>query len=324
MSRPLRIEYPDAWYHVMNHGRRADKIFLDATDFRTFFELLIASAELWNVRIAAFCLLSNHYHILLQTPDANLSRFMRHVDGVYTQYFNRIHHCDGQLFRGRYKSILVDADSYLLQLVKYIHRNPLKMEGVKTLDYKWSSHRGYVSVEKKWEWLYKDFIFDMLTKDKRYQHRAYQEFMGEEDSGRIREILERLEIPSVLGSKMFIDWVKDRFFQQKHHQEIPGSRVSAPERKRIKRVVCEAYHVDENVLLKSKRGTFNEARNVAIYLSRVLRGDGLDALCKEFQMRRCSSASSAIERMRNEIAKDSQLRERVDKRREELFNKSQT
>jgi hypothetical protein len=213
----------------------------------------------------------------------------------------------------------VDADSYLLQLVRYIHRNPLKMEGVKTLDYKWSSHRGYVSVEKKWEWLYKDFIFDMLTKDKRYQHRAYQEFMGEEDSGRICEILERLEIPAVLGSKIFVDWVKDRFFQQKHHQEIPGSRVLAPERKRIKRVVCEAYHVDENVLLRSKRGTFNEARNVAIYLSRVLRGDRLDELCKEFQMKRCSSASS----MKNEIAKDSRLRKSVDRLREELLNKSQ-
>ena len=102
MSRPLRIEYPNAWYHVMNRGRRAEKIFLNKTDYTTFLELLIESAEIWNVRIAAYCMLPNHYHILLQTPDANLSRFMRHVDGVYTQRFNRSHHYDGQLFRGRY------------------------------------------------------------------------------------------------------------------------------------------------------------------------------------------------------------------------------
>jgi REP element-mobilizing transposase RayT len=114
MSRPLRIEYPDAWYHVMNRGRRAEKIFLKKTDYPTFLELLIESAEIWNVRIAAYCLVPNHYHVLLQTPEANLSRFMRHVDGVYTQRFNRCHHYDGQLFRGRYKFILINADSYHL------------------------------------------------------------------------------------------------------------------------------------------------------------------------------------------------------------------
>ena len=146
MSRPLRIEYPGAWYHVMNHGRRAEKIFVNKEDCEAFIELLIESAEMWNVRIAAYCLLSNHYHILLQTPDANLSRLMRHVDGVYTQYFNRVHQSEGQLFRGRYKSILVDAESYLLQLVRYIHKNPLNAGLVNELwKYTWSSHRGYLS-----------------------------------------------------------------------------------------------------------------------------------------------------------------------------------
>ena len=134
MSRPLRLEYPDAWYHVMNRGGRAEKIFLNKADYSAFLELLVESAEMWNVRIAAYCMVPNHYHILLQTPDANLSRFMRHVDGVYTQRFNRSHHYDGQLFRGRYKSILLDADSYLLQLVRYIHRNPLQAGIVKKLE----------------------------------------------------------------------------------------------------------------------------------------------------------------------------------------------
>jgi len=106
-----------------------------------------------------FFMVLNHYHVLLQTPDANLSRFMHHVDGVYTQRFNRYHHYDGQLFRGRYKSILVDADSYLLQLVRYIHRNPLQSGLANKLEaYKWCSHNGYVSDAKKWNWLHKDFI----------------------------------------------------------------------------------------------------------------------------------------------------------------------
>lgn len=85
MSRPLRIEFPDAWYHVMNRGRRAEDIFLDDEDYNTFFDLLKESVDLWNVRIAAYCLMPNHYHILVQTPGANLSRCMRHIDGVYTR-----------------------------------------------------------------------------------------------------------------------------------------------------------------------------------------------------------------------------------------------
>jgi REP element-mobilizing transposase RayT len=110
----------------MNRGRRAENIFSAKTDYQVFIELLKECSELWNVNISAFCLMPNHYHLLIQTQDANLSRCMRHLNGVYTQRYNRSHHCDGQLFRGRYKSILVDEDSYLLQLVRYIHRNPLR------------------------------------------------------------------------------------------------------------------------------------------------------------------------------------------------------
>lgn len=84
MSRPLRIEYPDAWYHVMNRGRRAENIFLEKKDYIALLDLLLESVEIWNVRIAAYCLMPNHYHILVQTPDANLSRCMRHINGVYT------------------------------------------------------------------------------------------------------------------------------------------------------------------------------------------------------------------------------------------------
>ncbi len=121
MARPLRIQFPDAWYHVMNRGRRGDLIFKDKGDYYAFIDLLKDCVEMWNIRVVAYCLMGNH--ILLQTPDANLSRCMRHINGVYTQYFNRTHGLDGHLFRGRYKSILVDSDSYLLELLRYIHRN---------------------------------------------------------------------------------------------------------------------------------------------------------------------------------------------------------
>ena len=163
MSRPLRIQYPDAWYHVMNRGRRGETIFSEKEDYSGFIDLLKEVVDVYNVRIGAYCLISNHYHLLIQTPDANLSRCMRHLNGVYTQRFNQTHQCDGQLFRGRYKSILLDADSYLLELVRYIHRNPLEAGLVEEVNkYPWSSHKGYLSDSKKWNWLHKDFILSFF------------------------------------------------------------------------------------------------------------------------------------------------------------------
>ena len=110
----------------MNRGRRGENIFADIDDHKAFIALLQETLEIVNLRIAAFCLRSNHYHILVQTPAGNLSRAMRHVNGVYTQRYNRSQNIDGQLFRGRYKSVLVEEDSHLLELLRYIHRNPVR------------------------------------------------------------------------------------------------------------------------------------------------------------------------------------------------------
>ena len=151
MSRPLRIEFPNAWYHIMNRGRRSESIILQKHDYLMFLGLLKQSTELWNIKIAAYCLMTNHYHLLIQTPDANISRVMRHINSIYTQQFNKAHGYDGSIFRGRYKSVLVCADSHLLELVRYIHRNPLRAAMVKKMgDYRWSSYRGYLSYSKTW------------------------------------------------------------------------------------------------------------------------------------------------------------------------------
>jgi REP element-mobilizing transposase RayT len=324
MARPLRIEYPDAWYHVMNRGRRAEHIFLEETDYKSFVELLMESVELWNFRIAAYCLMPNHYHLVVQTPDANLSRCMRHINGIYTQRFNRSHRCDGQLFRGRYKSIVVDADNYLLQLVRYIHRNPIRSAIVERMDsYKWSSHREYLSRGKKWDWLHKGFVLSMLSKDTKQQQRLYKEFMAEEDSEEISQVFEQNKLPSILGRDEFIDGLRDRFFERKTHKEVPESRVLAPEREKIKQVICRIYGVRVEDLLKSKRGTFNEPRSIAIYLTRQLRGENLAEICREYGLSKYSSASSVIERVGTKMSTDRQLRKRVAKIRQ-VLTKSQT
>jgi putative transposase len=319
MSRPLRIEYSDAWYHVMNRGRRGEEIFSDHNHYHYFVQLLQESVRMWKVRIAAFCLMPTHYHLLIQTPEANLSRCMRHIDGVYTQRYNRIHRCDGSLFRGRYKAILIEADSYLLQLLRYIHRNPLRAGRVKDLGaYEWSSHVGYLSNAKRWNWLYKGFALSMLNKERSQQWGDYRRFVSQEDPKGIVRILESRKCPSILGSEGFMRWVKEKFFLGMQHPEIPESRVLAPDVEAIKDTVCEVYEIKRDRLLRVQRGRFNEPRNVAIYLTRELRGATLEEVCRAFHMSRYSSASSAIGRLKVQMARDRQLQRRIEEIREKV------
>jgi REP element-mobilizing transposase RayT len=315
MARPLRIEYANAWYHILNRGRRSERIFADRFDYIGFTDLLFDTSEQWNLRIAAYCLMPNHYHLLVQTPDANISRCMRHIDGVYTQRFNRRHECDGSLFRGRYKSILIEADSYLLTLVRYIHRNPLKAGLSDRLGgYRWSSHRGYLSRAEKWKWLHKDFVLSMLSNKKREQVKSYRQFISAEDDevDEISKVLERKKWPSILGTASFIDKVKKRFFPEKASDEVPQSRELAPTPAQIKTAVCRHYRINNDELLISKRGVFNEPRNVAIYLTRRLRSDSLKQVGEQFRIKKYSSVSSVTERMKTVLAKDRNFRKGVE------------
>jgi len=144
MSRPLRIEYPGAFYHIMNRGRARHRIYRNQADYQRFIHLLSETCAMWAIRVHVYSLMPNHYHLLMETPRGNVSRAMRHLDGVYTQRYNRAHGSDGTLFRGRYKAILIDKDSYLLQVVRYIHLNPIQAKIVREPgDHPWTSHRYY-------------------------------------------------------------------------------------------------------------------------------------------------------------------------------------
>lgn len=126
MPRPTRIEYENAFYHIMNRGRVRQTIFHNNSYYLAFLETLEEASQRFNAVIHAYCLMSNHYHLIVETPLANISRVMRHVNGVYTQRYSRLKKTDGPLFLGRFKAILVDEDAYLLQLSRYIHRKPVE------------------------------------------------------------------------------------------------------------------------------------------------------------------------------------------------------
>ena len=302
MTRPLRIEYPDAWYHVMSRARKGQEAFATVEDCNSFIDIIKDAAEIFNMKIAAYCLMANHYHLLVQTPDANLSRCMRHINGIYTQRYNARNGCDGTLFRGRYKSIVVDADSYLLELVRYIHRNPLRVGIVAKLDdYEWSSHKGYVSKAKKWEWLHKDYILGMFSKDKRSQIISYKRFISSEESAELIHYYSKKNIPSILGDKVFVKLLKDSFLKKKKEKEIPESTKLCPEVIDVKKAVCAYYQIEEADLLISRRGVENEARDFAMYMLRVIRSDRLIKIAEEFNLSNYSSVSTAIERIKRKM-----------------------
>lgn len=323
MARPLRIEYPNAWYHIMNRGRRHEAIFLDSKDYQTFIDLLKAVSDMFKAQIAAYALMPNHYHLLLRTPEANINRIMRHVGGVYTQIFNRRHGHDGQLFRGRYKAILVDESEYLLGLVRYIHHNPLKAGMVKALeDYEWISHCGYLSDDVAWEWLDREPVLREFSDHLDEARNGYRRFMAQDEDKNVEQIFSRLNLPAILGGKDFVSKIKDRFFLTKTNREVPSARRLAPTVQEIVTAVLTIYEVEEATLSVSRRGSTNEPRDVAMYLLRTLCGQPLQQIAEFLSARTYSTVSTTLTRVEKRLAQDEEFRKRVESVRA-LLKKSQ-
>ncbi len=192
----------------MNRGRGRQTIFHDKHYYQTFLETVGEAQQRFNCIIHAYCLMKNHYHLLIQTPEANLGRIMRHINGVYTQRYNRQKKTDGSLFRGRYKAILVDKDAYLLQLSRYIHRNPIETKRplVQQLeDYPWSSYPAYINKAKTPDWLERDKTYQMLGKRQRYQ--AYKNYVLEGIDEDIAQYYNKGNQASIIGSKDFREMI---------------------------------------------------------------------------------------------------------------------
>ena len=316
MARPLRIEYPGAYYHVMNRGLSRRDIFLEDKGRESFLDLLSDISRLWKVEIFAYCLMDNHYHLLLQTPKGGLSRAMRHLDGIYTQRFNRSHHRDGPLFRGRYKAILIDAEEYFLSVVRYIHQSPVMAGVVLDMDrYRWSSHRGYLYKSERPVWLSTQSLLSRFGR-----LREYQEFMHSEVE---REVVDFYEGPyqrPILGDRDFIGWVKERLgHRARVEEEKPESRkVFGLGVEEIARLTATVYGKRLEELRSSRRGEENEARSMAMYLSRTLAGHRHSEIGRVLGLEKTSSVSSACLRMKARVGVDRRIARRAQKIEEKL------
>jgi REP element-mobilizing transposase RayT len=303
----------------MNRGRRRAKIFLDAADYEAFIKVLQEAAAGWNFRISAYCLMTNHYHLLVQTPDGNLARCMRHINGVYTQRFNRRHAKDGQLFRGRYKAVLVADDHHLLEVLRYIHRNPLRAGLVEELQsFPWSSHLGYISTARKWAWLHKDFLLAMFSSQKSKRKSAYLDFVSRSVPAEIARFYALKNLPSILGSAFFKEWVKEKFRDLSQRREIPESRCLAPTAARIIALVRDYFKVKEEDLFVSRRGAENLPRDVAIYLVRQYCRETLAEIGRHFSIDNYSTVSTVVERIKARKEHNRPLRKQLEKIRAKL------
>lgn len=266
MTRPLRIIYAGAWYHVMNRGTARQSIYQN-DDHRHLFLSLLEEVHLrYQAEIHAYCLMGNHYHLLIRTQQPNLDRIMRHIDGLYTQRYNRSLGRDGSLFRGRYKSCLIEAETYLLQTSRYIHLNPVVAKIVtKPEDYRWSSYQYYLNLEPSPSWLTKFNTLQFF--DQNYSHQLYQDYVQENCFE--NKFIKKIKTSAVLGSEFFIKEVT-RFVSKKHRiDDIPMHKelLFTPTLSQIQEEVTDFFGITLEELSVSRSKTTNLPRIIAVYLS---------------------------------------------------------
>lgn len=201
MARPLRIEYEGAVYHVTSRGNAKSDIYLSDADREIFLQALEHVMDRFGWICHAYCLMSNHYHLMIETPQPNLSRGMRQLNGIYTQRFNREHSQVGHVFQGRYKAILVDKDAYLLELSRYIVRNPIAANMVNGVsDWPWSSYLATAGKVKPEPLLHVDWLLSQFGRSKEEARSAYISFVDKDEG---HDVWDQLNGPDILGDDEF-------------------------------------------------------------------------------------------------------------------------
>jgi len=260
MARPLRIEYEGAFYDIVARGNEGKKVFLSKSDYEKFLANLQMSAVRFSVLVHCYALMGNHYHLIVETPKANVSSFMHAIQSGYTTYFNKKRGRSGHLFQGRYKSILVDKDAYLLELSRYVHLNPVRAHMADTPEaYPFSSYRDFIDPRHE-TFVFRDLILSMSH--------------GPDDYRRFVEsaLAEELKNPSedtyggmILGRKTFIKEVLQRLKDTdrreiSHRKTLHASTVDLDD---IVALVAAHFKISKETALTS-----SPYRNYAVYLSK--------------------------------------------------------
>jgi putative transposase len=255
MARPLRLEFHGALYHVTSRGDGQEAIFLDDEDRTENLGVLGEVVSRFNWVIHAYCLMGNHYHLLVETPDGNLALGMRHYNGVYTQRFNRRHGRVGHVFQGRYKAIIVQKESYLLELARYIVLNPVRAAMVRDAgDWPWSSYRATAGLAEAPSWLSTDWILSAFGHRKRQAMQHYQRFVkeGGDQPGPWAQLRNQI----YLGDEPFVAELQASLATDKDLDEVPLSQRRPPA-KSLKHFSQTAADRDQAIVMAYHSGAYS-------------------------------------------------------------------
>lgn len=234
MARPLRIEFDGALYHVTSRGNARNPIYEDDQDRKVFLHILHKVNKRFNWLCHAYCLMDNHYHLIIETPDGNLSKGMRQLNGVYTQSYNKRHRKVGHIFQGRYKAIIIQKESHLLEVSRYVVLNPVRAKAVKSPEeWRWSSYNATVGTKDPYPCLTTEWILGQFGKMKRQAEKKYMEFVeaGKGEKGMWKSVKGQ----SVLGENEFVERLIRYVKGYEEIKEIPKSQryMNRPELKEI-------------------------------------------------------------------------------------------
>ncbi len=274
MGRPLRIGYPGAFYHITSRGNERKSIYQTSQDYERFIGYLESATERYGANIHCFCLMTNHYHLLLETPRANLQSILHHINTSYTNYFNAKKRRSGHLFQGRYRAILVEKDLYALELSRYIHLNPVRAGIIKyPSQYPWSSYSSYCSKKSKWDWLQRGFILSQVSKKLGKAIRGYRDYVQRGMTEKQEDPLKKVDASTVMGSEKFTEWVREKWIKRGADREVPALRAmwKKPEVSYIIRA-CEKVFTEDRL----------ESRRMALYLSHRISGLSLKEVGEYF------------------------------------------
>jgi len=304
MARPLRIEFDGAYYHVTSRGDERKEIFRTVADRQRFMEYLSSATTRYGAVIHCYCMMGNHYHLLLQTPHGNLSQIMRHINGAYTTYYNVKRHHAGHLFQGRYKAIVVEADQYALELSRYVHLNPVRSGMVASPeDYRWSSYSSYAGIEQPPPWLDPNFVLEMFGTDSLVRQQRYREFVEDLIGKEYDSPLEHTVASTILGGADFVEAIMaDHLEKGIERPDVPALRALI-RRFSVENIIAKAQElVDEPKL----------ARDIALHICHRYSGERLKNIGAHFGLGD-SAVVKASTRLEARFKSETALRENVNK-----------
>ena len=312
MARPLRISYPGAVYHVTARGNDRQAIVRDEADRQRFVHTLAEMVEHYQVLCHAWVLMENHYHLVLETPHANLSQAIRHLNGVYTQAINRRHQRVGHLFQGRFKAILVEKETYLLELCRYVVLNPVRAGLVPhPRAWRWSSYRATAGEHAVPTWLMVEWVLGHFGRGRRQAQQAYRHFVADRLVSQERP-WGHLRSQIYLGSETFLQKLQGQI-PRSEDAEIPTDQKqpARPELEAVLLQVAHAYGQKVEDLVQPTRRP-SEARQVGIYAARRVAGGDLRTVARRFGLG-YTAVSRRVSAVVSRLRRDPRLRSQVEK-----------